>query len=167
MPEASHASSRSRRSKRSRRRGRRRAGGAGNGGMPTCALRDEADGTEQLRGRAGAGGATTNRRYSRSDDSVASGGAKCGRRVLPPFARFSAASGGRARAPCCTGRRPAPTLPQLHSTRRRRRSSHPRRQSPFTTKWWSHYPGTRMYTSTAPTLRIHTCNLSTKQNERS
>lgn len=147
MPEASHASRRSRRSKRSRRRGRRRAGGAGSGGMPTCALRDVAYGTEQLRGRAGAGGATTNRRYSQSDDSVASGGAKCGRRVLPPFARFSAARAGRARAHRAA---PVDDPRPRHSCCTHHAADHvaliPFRGSPFATKWYSlqGYPGKRV-----------------------
>lgn len=157
MPEASHASRRSRRSKRSRRRGRRRAGGAGSGGMPTCALRNVAYSTEQLRGRAGAGGATTNRRYSRSDDSAASGGAKCGRRVLPPFARFSIARAGRARA-----RRTAPVddpRPR-HSCCIHHAADNaaliPRRQSPFPTKWYSHW--------VHPCERVKVSNINMKDN---
>lgn len=98
MPaEASHASRRSRRP--------RRAGGAGSGGMarPLAetvrrALRARGRPLEISAGEPGAGGATNKLVYSRCGDSAASGRAKCGHRVLPPFVRFSAVFAGRARA---------------------------------------------------------------------
>ncbi|CAB3234157.1 unnamed protein product [Arctia plantaginis] len=54
---------------------------------------------EIIDGRAGSG--RCNRRYSRGDDSATSGRAKCGRRVLPPFVRFSAIFAGRAHTALC------------------------------------------------------------------
>lgn len=69
----------------------------------------------------------TNRRYSRTGDSPTSARAKCGHRVLPPFARFSAVFAGRARTALCAAvddLRPRAALApgtayyhRLHSTR--------------------------------------------------
>lgn len=100
--EASHASMR-----------RRRAGVAGSGGIacaPAATTRgDSAPSTaltpctppparnnrRESRERAVQ---QTNRLYSRCGDSATSARAKCGRRVLPPFVRFSAVFTGRAHA---------------------------------------------------------------------